>query len=64
MLSGLLRWKECGVFESKKKGFCMQIRMDGKLSQAKLSGLKIYYLSLTLRVVFIPNSGSCKPCFV
>ena len=27
-------------------------RMDGKLSQTKLSGLKIYYLSLTLRVVF------------
>ena len=36
-------------------------RKDGwKLSQTKLSGLKIYYLSLTLRVVFfIPNSGSC-----
>ena len=33
--------------------------MDGKLSQTELSSLKIYYLSLTLQVVFIPNSGFC-----
>ena len=26
--------------------------MDGKLSQTELSSLKIYYLSLTLRVAF------------
>ena len=37
-------------FASKNKGFCVQIRMDGKLSQTELSSLKIYYLTLTLRV--------------
>ena len=39
-------------FASKNKGFCAQIMMDGKLSQTELSSLKIYYLSLTLRVAF------------
>ena len=39
-------------FASKNKGFCVQIRMDGKLSQTELSSLKIYYLSLTLQVAF------------
>ena len=39
-------------FASKNTGFYMQIRMDGKLSQTELSSLKIYYLSLTLRVAF------------
>ena len=38
-------------FCKQNKEFCVQIRMDGKLSQTKLSSLKIYYLSLTLRVV-------------
>ena len=32
--------------------FASKIRMDGKLSQTELSSLKIYYLSLTLRVAF------------
>ena len=40
-------------FCKQNKQFCVQKeRMDGKLSQTKLSGLKIYYLSLTLRVAF------------
>ena len=39
-------------FCKQNKEFCMQIRMDGKLSQTELSSLKIYYLSLTLRVAF------------
>ena len=39
-------------FCKQNKEFCVQIRMDGKLSQTKLGGLKIYYLSLTLRVAF------------
>ena len=40
-------------FCKQNKEFCVQKeRMDGKLSQTKLSGLKIYYLSLTLRVAF------------
>ena len=46
-------------FCKQNKEFCVQIRKDGKLSQTKLSSLKTYYLPLTLRVVFIPNSGSC-----
>ena len=42
-------WRFC----KQNKQFCVQKeRMDGKLSQTKLSGLKIYYLSLTLRVAF------------
>ena len=40
-------------FCKQNKEFCVQIRMDGKLSQTKLNSLKIYYLSLTLRVVFL-----------
>ena len=47
-----IRMEGMWCFESKNKGFCMQKeRMDGKLSQTELSSLKIYYLSLTLRVV-------------
>ena len=37
VLSGLLGWKDCSVLQAKKKVFCMQIRMDGKLSQTELS---------------------------
>ena len=47
-----IRMEGMWCFASKNKGFCMQIRMDGKLSQTELSSLKIYYLSLTLRVAF------------
>ena len=39
MLSGSIRM-EGMHFASKNKEFCMQIRMDGKLSQTELSGLK------------------------
>ena len=56
-----IRMEGLQQFCKQNKQFCVQKeRMDGKLSQTKLSGLKIYYLSLTLRVVFfIPNYGSC-----
>ena len=37
----LLGWKECSVLQAKEKFFCMQIRMDGKLSQTELSSLRI-----------------------
>ena len=48
-----IRMEGMRCFASKSKGFCMQKeRMDGKLSQTELSSLKIYYLSLTLRVAF------------
>ena len=47
-----IRMEGMWCFTSKNKGFCMQIRMDGKLSQTELSSLKIYYLSLTLPVAF------------
>ena len=47
-----IRMEGLQCFASKNKGFCVQIRMDGKLSQTELSSLKIYYLSLTLRVAF------------
>ena len=48
-----VRMEGMWCFASKNKGLCVQKeRMDGKLSQAELSGLKIYYLSLTLRVAF------------
>ena len=52
MLSGSIRMEGMECFASKIKEFCMQIRLDGKLSQTELSSLKIYYLSLTLRVAF------------
>ena len=41
MLSGSIRMEGMQCFASKNKEFCMQIRMDGKLSQTELSGLKI-----------------------
>ena len=40
------------MFCKQNKKFCMQIRMDGKLSETELSSLKFYCLSLTLRVAF------------
>ena len=53
MLSGLLGWKDCSGFASKIRNFARKKKgwME-KLSQTKLSGLKFYYLSLTLRVAF------------
>ena len=56
--SGSIRMEGMQHFASKIRKFCMQIRMDGKLSQTELSSLKFYYLSLTLRVAF--PSGNKK----
>ena len=36
-----IRMEGLQCFASKNKGFCMQIRMDGKLSQTELSSLKL-----------------------
>ena len=41
MLSGSIRMEGMQCFASKNKGFCVQIRMDGKLSQTELSSLKL-----------------------
>ena len=42
MLSGSIRMEGMQCFASKNKEFCVQIRLDGKLSQTELSSLKIY----------------------
>ena len=47
-------------FASKNKGFCMQIRMDGKLSQTELSSLKllsIFDLASCFPIIKISSFG-------
>ena len=60
MLSGSIRMEGMQCFASKNKGFCMQIKMDGKLSQTELSSLKllsIFDLASCFTIIKISSFG-------